>query len=100
MRPDAGSDARQHDRLRTSCGRDLAIGRLALGNAVHPARRVFIDLGERPDRGGSAWAALSVAEARRLAAMLLFQVASHCTVHNTLRRQPDVGIELARTVRA
>jgi len=76
MKPDAGSDARQHDHLRTSCGRDLTIGRLALGDAVHPAGRVFIDLGECPDCAGSAWAGLSVTEARRLAAVLLAQAAA------------------------
>jgi len=76
MKPDAGSGARQHDHLRTSCGRDLTIGRLALGDAVHPAGRVFIDLGECADCGGSAWAGLSVAEARRLAAVLLAQAAA------------------------
>jgi hypothetical protein len=76
MKPDAGSGARHHDHLRTSCGRDLTIGRLALGDAVHPAGRVFIDLGECPDCAGSAWAGLSVAEARRLAAALLAQAAA------------------------
>ena len=30
----------------------------------------------------------------------LLAVASHCTVHNTLRQQPDVSIELAGGVRA
>ena len=76
MKPDAGSGARHYDHLRTSCGRDLTIGRLALGDAVHPVGRVFIDLGECPDCGGSAWAGLSVAEARRLAAMLLSPAAT------------------------
>jgi len=75
MKPDAGSGARHYDHLRTSCGRDLTIGRLALGDAVHPVGRVFIDLGECPDCGGSAWAGLSAAEARRLAAVLLAQAA-------------------------
>jgi putative redox protein len=74
MKPDAGSGPRHHDHLRTSCGRDLAIGWLALGDAVHPVGRVFIDLGGCPD-GGGAWAGLSVAEARWLAAVLLSQAA-------------------------
>jgi uncharacterized OsmC-like protein len=73
MKPDPGSDARNYDHLRTSCERDLTIGRLALGDATHPVGRVFIDLGECPDCGGSAWAGLSAAEARRLAAVLLAQ---------------------------
>ena len=76
MKPDAGSGARHHGHLRTSCGRDLTVGRLALGDAVHPVARVFMDLGECPDCGGSAWAGLSVAEARRLAAALLAQAAA------------------------
>lgn len=76
MKPGTGSDPRQHDHLRTSCGRDLTIGRLALGDAAHPAGRVFIDLGKCRDCDGSAWAGLSVAEARRLAAALLSQAAA------------------------
>jgi putative redox protein len=76
MKPDAGSDARQHDHLRTSCGRDLTIGRLALGDAAHPAGRVFLDLGGCRDCGGSTWAGLSPDEARRLAAALLAQAAA------------------------
>jgi putative redox protein len=76
MKLDAGSDPRQHDHLRTSCGRDLTIGRLALGDAAHPAGRVFLDLGGRPDGGGSTWAGLSAAEARQLAAALLAQAAA------------------------
>ena len=76
MTPGTGSDPRHHDRMRTSCGRDLTIGRLALGDAAHPAGRVFLDLGECRDGGGSAWAGLSAAEARRLAAALLAQAAA------------------------
>ena len=67
---------RHHDHLRTSCGRDLTIGRLALGDAAHPAGRVFIDLGKCRDCDGSTWAGLSVAEARRLASALLSQAAA------------------------
>ena len=37
--------AREHHHVRTSCGRDLTVGRLALGDSGHPAGRVFIDLG-------------------------------------------------------
>ena len=51
MRPGqpAGTGAdRRHARLRTSCGREITIGRLALGDARHPASRVFMDLGECP----------------------------------------------------
>jgi putative redox protein len=76
MQPPTGTGVRHHDHLRTSCGRDLTIGRLALGDAAHPAGRVFIDLGKCRDCDGSAWAGLSPAEARRLAAALLSQAAA------------------------
>ena len=76
MKPATGTGVRHHDHLRTSCGRDLTIGRLALGDAAHPAGRVFIDLGTCRDCDGSAWAGLSAAEARRLAAALLSQAAA------------------------
>jgi putative redox protein len=76
MKPGTGTDVRHHDHLRTSCGRDLTIGRLALGDAAHPAGRVFIDLGKCRDCDGSTWAGLSVAEARRLASALLSQAAA------------------------
>ena len=76
MKPGTGTGVRHHDHLRTSCGRDLTIGRLALGDAAHPAGRVFIDLGTCRDCDGSAWAGLSAAEARRLASALLSQAAA------------------------
>jgi putative redox protein len=76
MKPGTGTDVRHHDHLRTLCGRDLTIGRLALGDAAHPAGRVFIDLGKCRDYDGSTWAGLSAAEARRLAAALLSQAAA------------------------
>ena len=71
-----GSDPQQHDHLRTSCGRELTIGRLALGDAARPAGRVFLDLGPRQDGDGSSWAGLSAAEARQLATALLAQAAA------------------------
>ena len=76
MKPGTGTGVRHHDHLRTSCGRDLTIGRLALGDAARPAGRVFIDLGTCRDCDGSAWAGLSAAEARRLASALLSQAAA------------------------
>jgi len=76
MQPGTGTGVRHHDHLRTSCGRDLSIGRLALGDAAHPAGRVFIDLGKSRDCDGSTWAGLSPAEARRLASALLSQAAA------------------------
>ncbi len=76
MKPHIGTDLQQHDHLRTSCGRDLTIGRLALGDAAHPTGRVFLDLGQCRDCGGSSWAGLSTAEARQLATALLAQAAA------------------------
>jgi hypothetical protein len=78
MRPGQAADGeadRQHNRLRTSCGRELTVGRLALGDARHPAARVFMDLGECPGCEASRWAGLTVAEARQLARALLAQAA-------------------------
>ncbi len=68
--------AREYTHVRTSCGRELTVGRLELGNPGHPAARVFVNLGDCPDCDGSSWAGLTVAEARRLASALLSQAAA------------------------
>jgi len=74
--PDEGTGpAGRHEYLRTSCGRELAVGWLALGDARHPAARVFVDLGECPGCEGTGWAALTVTEARQLARAVLAQAA-------------------------
>jgi hypothetical protein len=75
--PDAGTgpDGR-HDFLRTSCGRELTVGRLALGDARHPAVRVFVGLGECPGCEGSGWAGLTVTEARQFARSVLAQASA------------------------
>ena len=79
MRPGTGAgtgpDGR-HEYLRTSCGRELTVGRLALGDARHPAKRVFVGLGDCPGCEGTGWAGLTVAEARRLARAVLAQAAA------------------------
>ncbi len=79
MRPDpvagAGSDGR-HEYVRTSCGRELTVGRLALGGVRRPAARVFVDLGQCSGCEGTGWAGLTVAEARRLARVVLAQAAA------------------------
>lgn len=87
MRPDpvagAGSDG-HHEYVRTSCGRELTVGRLALGGAGHAAARVFVDLGQCPGCEGTGWAGLTVAEARRLARVVLAQAAAaeqECQAH-------------------
>jgi len=56
---------------------------------------------DRPARVGAVRLRITVpggVPAQRTDALLA--VASHCTVHNTLRQQPDVSIELAGGVRA
>ena len=79
MRPDtaagAGAD-RRHERVRTSCGRELTIGRLALGDARLPVGRVFVDLGECSGCEGNGWAGLTVTEARQFARAVLAQAAA------------------------
>jgi hypothetical protein len=67
MTLEAGTDnrpGRRHRHLRTSCGRVLTIGRLALGDDRHPAQRIFVDLGNCPGCDTGAWAGLTVTEAR------------------------------------
>lgn len=79
MRPyaDAGAGTqRRHEYVRTSCGREVTVGRLALGDAVRPAGRVFVDLGPGPGYDGTGWAGLTVEEARQLARAMLAQAAA------------------------
>jgi len=64
---------RRHEHVRTACGREVTIGRLALGDTRHPAARVFVDLGSCPGCDGAGWAGLTVAEARQFARALLAQ---------------------------
>jgi hypothetical protein len=75
--PVAGTGSgRGHEHVRTSCGREVTVGRLALGDARHPAARVFVDLGECPGCDGTGWAGLTVAEARQFAWAVLSQAAA------------------------
>lgn len=79
MRPyaDAGAGGeRRHEYVWTSCGRELTVGRLALGNVRRPAGRVFVDLGPGPGYDGTGWAGLTVDEARQLAWAVLSQAAA------------------------
>jgi hypothetical protein len=79
MRPyidaSVGTD-RRHEYVRTSCGREVTVGRLALGDALRPAGRVFVDLGPGPGYDGTGWAGLTVGEARQLARAVLAQAAA------------------------
>ena len=79
MRPDAvtsATDERHHEHLRTRCGRELTVGRLALGDSGHPVARVFVDLGEAPGCDARGWAGMTVAEARQFARAVLSQAAA------------------------
>lgn len=94
MRPDpaAGGGAEsRHDRLHTKCGRELTVGRLALGDTSHPAARVFVDLGQCTGCETNGWAGLTVAEARQFAWAVLAQAAAaerecHVQAAGTVRR--------------
>jgi hypothetical protein len=66
----------RHQYLRTSCGRELTVGRLALGDDRRPAQRIFVDVGACPGCDTTAWAALTVTQARQLAWALLFEAAA------------------------
>jgi uncharacterized OsmC-like protein len=52
------------------------VGRLAVGDDQHPAERIFVDLGESPGLPGTAWAGLTVTEARQLGQALLSEAAT------------------------
>jgi hypothetical protein len=62
--------------FRTTCGRLIRVGLLALGDARRPAQRVSLDIGPCAGRVESAWAGLTAGEARQLAAALLAQAAA------------------------
>src|ERR1017187_314340 len=101
--PDAGTgpDAR-HEYLRTSCGRELAVGRLALGDARHPAARVFVDLGKCSGCEGTGWVGLTVAEARQLARAVLAQATAaerECQAHAAGTARRPVAAAEARATR-
>ena len=80
-------DERRHEHFHTTCGRELTVGRLALGDTRHPSARVFIDLGACPGCDTTAWAGLTISEARRLAQAVLSQATvaeQECRAHNSL----------------
>ncbi|MQA87448.1 MAG: hypothetical protein GEV03_23195 [Streptosporangiales bacterium] len=78
MRPSKAnpSDAPVRHALRTTCGRELAVGRLRLSGLDHPVTRVTLEIGCQPYDRDAVWASLTAAEARRLAARLLAQAAA------------------------
>ena len=75
-RTSGAESAGQHISVRTSCGREIRIGHLALGGGPHPAWRVSLGISASPDIQDGTWAGLTVDEARQLAAALLAQAAA------------------------
>ena len=61
--------------VRTSCGRELVVGRLRLDGLPHRTLRVTLDVGCQPYDRGEVWMSLTAAEARQLAGRLLAQAA-------------------------
>ena len=68
--------AREQPAFRTSCGRDVRVGRLALGGPDRRVGRVSLAIGHASGADDGTWAALTPAEARQLAAALLRQAAA------------------------
>jgi uncharacterized OsmC-like protein len=71
----AVKDRPRHEYVRTTCGTELTVGRLALGDERHPVGRVFVGMADEPGRDQGVWAGLTVSEARELARALLSQAA-------------------------
>jgi putative redox protein len=71
-----GAGTRDHASLRTTCGREVRVGRLALAAGERPARRVSLDIGKSPGQDDGIWAGLTPAEARWLGAALFGQAAA------------------------
>ena len=75
-RPAGIASACQHVSFRTTCGREVRIGRLILGGTGHPAQRVSLGISAPASTGDGTWAGLTASEARQLAAALLMQAAA------------------------
>jgi putative redox protein len=66
----------RHEYVRTTCGTEVTIGRLALGDDRYPVARVFVGMSDNPGHEQAAWEGLTVSEARELARELLSQAAA------------------------
>ena len=62
--------------VRTTCGREIRIGHLALGGGDNPAQRVSLGISASSDTEDGTWAGLTAGEARQLAAALLVHAAA------------------------
>lgn len=65
-----------HVSFRTTCGREIRVGHLALGGGRHPAQRVSLGISASSGAGSGTWAGLTAGEARQLAAALLLHAAA------------------------
>jgi putative redox protein len=65
----------RHEYVHTTCGTEVTVGRLALGDDRYPVARVFVGMSDEPAHE-RAWAGLTVSEARELARALLSQAAA------------------------
>ena len=73
----SGADSAFHRvSFRTTCGREIRIGRLILGGTRYPAQRVSLGISASAGTGDGTWAGLTAGEARQLAAALLTQAAA------------------------
>jgi hypothetical protein len=70
------SNGNQHLRIQTTCGRQISVGLLVLGDICHPVQRVSLDISPAPNTGDGTWAGLTAGEAEKLAAALLTQAAA------------------------
>ena len=68
--------ADHHVSVRTTCGREIRIGHIALGGGAHPAQRVSLGISASSDTEDGTWAGLTADEARQLAAALLVHAAT------------------------
>jgi putative redox protein len=73
---DSPPQTRGQATFRTTCGREIRIGHIALGSARRPDWRISLAIGHAPGQADSSWAALTPAEARQLAAALLREAAT------------------------
>jgi len=62
-RTSGAEGAGHHVSVRTTCGREIRIGHLALGGGTHPAQRVSLGISASTDTGDGAWAGLTADEA-------------------------------------
>ena len=72
--------------VRTTCGREIRIGHLALGGGLQPVQRVSLGISASSDTEDGTWAGLTAGEARQLATALLVQAASCDSLGRAVQR--------------